>query len=78
MIPIHLFSPFKIATTLEKMLVELMQVTQDDLLEKGSMRALWAIAQQFNARLKVEVSIRCVFSAINMNWNYVTTSLAIC
>ena len=72
------FSPFKIAVTAVKMLVELMQVTQDNLLDvKGSFRALWATAQRINARQKVELSIRCVFSTINMHW-YVTSSLAIC
>jgi hypothetical protein len=52
------------------MLVELTQVTQNNL--KGSLRALWATAQQINARQKVELSIRCVFSTIAMHWNYDT------
>ena len=41
------------------MLVELMQVTQDNLPDVK--RALWATAQQINAGQKVELSIRCVF-----------------
>jgi len=45
-------------TTAEKMLEELMQVTQDSLPDaKDSLRALWATAQQINARQKVELSI---------------------
>ena len=72
-----IFSSFKIAATAEKMLMELTQVTQDNLLDaKGSLRALWATAQPFNARQKVELSIRCVFfSGINMHWNDVTFDL---
>ena len=47
------------------MLVDLTQVTQDNLLDvKGSLRALWATAQQINARQKFELSIRCVFFII--------------
>ena len=58
----------------------LMKVTQDNLLDaKGStMRVLWATAQQFYARQKVEFSIRCVFfrvSRINMHWNDATFDL---
>ena len=56
----------------------LMKVTQDNLLDaKGStMRVLWATAQQFDARQKVEFSIRCVFfSRINMHWNDATFDL---
>ena len=64
---------FKMAGTAEKMLVKLTQVTQDNLQDvKGSLRALWATAQQINARQKVELSIRCVFSTINKHWNYDT------
>ena len=41
------------------MLVELTQVTQDNLQDvKGSLRALWATAQQINTRQKFELSIR--------------------
>ena len=62
------------------MLEELIQVTHDNLRDiKGtSMRALCAISQRINAFQKVELSIRCVFSTINSQWNYFTTSLAIC
>ena len=70
---------FDIAATAVTMLEELIQVTHDNLLDKkGPMRALCAIAQRINAFQKVELSIRCVFSMINMHWNYFTTSLAIC
>ena len=57
------------------MLVELTQVTQDNLLDvKGSLRALWATAQQINARQKFELSIRYVFYTINMHWNHDTSN----
>ena len=50
------------------MLVQLTQVTQDNLQDvKGSLRALWATAQQINARQKVELSIRCVFYIMHLN-----------
>ena len=52
------------------MLVELTEVTRDNLRDvEGSLWALWATAQQINARQKVELSIRCVFSTMNMHWN---------
>jgi hypothetical protein len=45
-----------------KMLVELTKVTRENLQNvEGSLWALWATAQQINARQKVDVSIRCVF-----------------
>jgi hypothetical protein len=48
--------------------VELTQVTRDNLQDvAGSLWAVWATAQQINARQKVELSIRCVFSKINMH-----------
>ena len=53
------------------MLVELTKVTRDNLRNvEGSLWALWATAQQINARQKVELSIRCVFSTTNVHWNY--------
>jgi hypothetical protein len=53
------------------MLVDLTKVTRDNLRDvEGSLWALWAAAQQINARQKVELSIRCVFSMINMHWDY--------
>ena len=59
------------AVTAETMLVELTQVTQNNLLdEKGSLMALWATAQQINARQKFELSIRCVFSTIDMHLEF--------
>ena len=60
--------PFKSASTAETMLVELSQVTRDNLQDvAGPLRALWASAQQVDAHQKVELSIRCIFSAINMH-----------
>ena len=45
------------------MLVNLTKVTRDNLRDvEGSLWALWATAQQINARQKVELSIRFVFS----------------
>ena len=70
------FVSFKIAVTTERKLVELTQVTQNNLPdEKGSLRDLWATAQQINAHLKFELSIRFVSSTINMHWNYDTSSI---
>ena len=75
-----LFS-FKIVATAGKMLLELTQVTQDNLTQttqdnlldvQGTLRALWATAQQLNARQKFELSIRYVFSTINIHWNHDT------
>ena len=58
------------------MLVELTQVTQDNLQDvKGSLRGLWATAQQINTGQKSELSIRCVFSMINRHWNYNTSPI---
>ena len=52
----------KIAGTAEAMLVELTQVTRNNLRNvEGSLWALWAATQQINARQKVELSIRCDF-----------------
>jgi hypothetical protein len=51
--------------------VELTKVTRKNLRDvEGSLWVLWATAQQINARQKVEISIRCVFSTINVHWNY--------
>ena len=48
------------------MLVELTEVTRKNLRNvEGSLWALWATAQQINARQKIELSIRCVFLRIN-------------
>ena len=59
------------AATAGAMLVELTKVTRGNLRDiEGSLWALWATAQQINARQKVDLSIRCVFSTINMLWNY--------
>ena len=66
------------AATAGEMLVNLTKVTRDNLRDvEGSLWALWATAQQINARQKVELSIRCVFSStINvMNWNYDTSPI---
>ena len=56
------------------MLLELTQVTRDHLRARvgGSLWALWAAAQQINARQKVEISIRYVSSTINVQRNYDT------
>ena len=44
--------------TAEEMLVKLTDVTRDNLRNvEGSLWALWATAQQINARQKVEISI---------------------
>ena len=52
--------------TAGEMLVRLTKVTRDNLRDvEGSLWALWATAQQINARQKVDISIRCVFSTIN-------------
>jgi hypothetical protein len=48
--------------------MELTKVTQENLRDIGG--SLWATAQQINARQKVELSIRCVFSTINYALNY--------
>jgi hypothetical protein len=53
------------------MFVELTKVTRKNLRDvEGSLWALWVTAQQINVRQKVEFSIRCVFSTINVHWNY--------
>ena len=58
------------------MLVELTQVTRDNLRDvAGPLKALWATAQQVNAPQKVELSIKCVFFAINIHWNYNTSPI---
>ena len=67
----HSFDPVTAGT----MLLELTQVTRDHLRGVGSLWALWATAQQINARQKVELSIRCVSSTINVQRNYDTPSL---
>ena len=65
--------PLKLVGIVEAMLVELTQVTRDNLRDvAGSLWALWATAQQINAHQKVELSIRCVFTTINVHWNYNT------
>lgn len=56
--------------------MELTKVTRDNLRDvEGSLWALWATAQEINARQKVELSIRYVLSMINMNWNYDTNPM---
>ena len=66
--------PFKIAATAGSMLVNLTKVTRENLRDvEGSLWALWATAQQINARQKVELSIRCAFSTINVHWDYDTS-----
>ena len=63
--------PFNIAAIAGTMLINLTKVTRDNLRDvEGSLWALWATAQQINARQKVELSIRSVFSMINMLCNY--------
>jgi hypothetical protein len=53
--------------------VKLTQVTRDNLRNvEGTLWTLWATAQQVNARQKVDLSIRCVFSSINYALNYET------
>ena len=60
--------PFKIAAIAGPMLVNLTKVTRVNLQNvEGPLWALWAAAQQINARQKVELSIRCVFSAIDVH-----------
>ena len=57
-----LFPSFKMGATAGAMLVELTKVTRENLRDvEGSLWALWATAQQVNARQKVELSIRYVF-----------------
>ena len=54
--------------------MELTKLTRDNLRDvEGSLWALWATAQQINARQKVELSIWCVFSTIEVHWNYDTS-----
>ena len=63
--------PFNIAAIAGTMLINLTKVTRENLRDvEGSLWALWATAQQINARQKVELSIRSVFSMINMLCNY--------
>ena len=52
--------------------MNLTKVTRDNLRDvEGSLWALWATAQQINARQKIEISIRWVLiSTINMYCNY--------
>jgi hypothetical protein len=65
----HFFDPVPAETKL----LELTQVTRDHLRDvAGSLWALWATAQQINACQKVELSIRCVSSTINVQRNYDT------
>ena len=53
---------FKLTATAGTMFVELTRVTEENLRGvEGSLWAVWATAQQINAREKVEISIRCVF-----------------
>ena len=56
--------------------MNLTKVTRENLQNvAGSLWALWATTQQINARQKVEISIRWVFSTINMHGNYDTSSI---
>ena len=58
------------------MLVELTKVTRDNLRNvEGSLWALWATAQQINARQKVELSIRWGFSTIDVHWECDTSPI---
>ena len=67
---------FNIATIAGAMLINLTKVTRENLRDvEGSLWALWATAQQINARQKVDLSIRCVFSTINMHSNYDTSPI---
>ena len=52
--------------------MNLTKVTRDNLRDvEGSLWALWATAQQINARQKIEISIRWVFfSTVNKYCNY--------
>ena len=64
------------ATTAGEMLVNLTKVTRENLRDvEGSLWALWATAQQINACQKVELSIRCVFSKINVHVIYDTSPI---
>lgn len=57
-------------------LLELTEVTRNHLRDvAGSLWALWATAQQINARQKVELSIRCVFSGVDVHGNYDTSHI---
>lgn len=59
--------PFNTASTTGTTLLELTQVTRDHLRDvAGSLWALWVTAQQINARQKVELSIRYVFSSMSL------------
>ena len=50
------------AATAGAMLVELTKVTRENMRDvEGALWALWATAQQINARQKIELSIRNVF-----------------
>ena len=59
------------AATAGAILMELTKVMRENLRDvEGSLWALWATAQQVNARQKVELSIRYVFSKIYVHWNH--------
>ena len=59
------------AATAGAILMELTKVMRENLRDvEGSLWALWATAQQVNARQKVQLSIRYVFSKIYVHWNH--------
>ena len=59
------------AATAGAMLVELTKATRENLWDvEGSLWVFWATAKQVNARQKVELSIRYVFSKIYVHWNH--------
>ena len=50
--------------------MELTKATRENLWDvEGSLWVFWATAKQVNARQKVELSIRYVFSKIYVHWN---------
>ena len=53
--------------------MNLTKVTRNNLRDiEGSLWALWATAQQINARQKIELSIRCAFSTIKDGFGVMT------
>ena len=67
---------FPLNSTAGAMLLELTEVTRKNLRDvEGSLWALWATAQQINARQKVELSIRYVFFTINIHWKNDTSPI---
>ena len=59
------------AATAGAMFVELTKATRENLWDvEGSLWVFWATAKQVNARQKVELSIRYVFSKIYVHWNH--------